>query len=146
MCMIFQSGIKAWELVSIIIQISSADSCLSSECRSTILSVWSCDRYYWYIIYTVFIAAHISTFLLHMSVSHRVDYRPFQDRHVVTMVWFLPHMPTKMNDTHPFSPTIVTAGIGFLLHPSISTHTELPESTEKNPSNLSSQRLHFKNI
>lgn len=35
----------------------------------------------------------------------------------------------EVTDTHPFSPTIVTAGTGFLLHPSISTHTELPEST-----------------
>lgn len=32
--------------------------------------------------------------------------------------------------THSFFPTIVTTGIGFLLWPSISTHTELPESTE----------------
>lgn len=31
--------------------------------------------------------------------------------------------------THPLSPTIVTTGIGFLLHPPISTHTELPGST-----------------
>lgn len=34
-------------------------------------------------------------------------------------------------NTHPFSPTIVFTGIGFLPHPSISTHTELPVNKKK---------------
>lgn len=35
----------------------------------------------------------------------------------------------QTTDTHPCSPTIVTTGVCFLFHPSISTHNEVPEST-----------------
>lgn len=44
----------------------------------------------------------------------------------------------QMTDTHPCSPTIVTTGVCFLFHPSISTHNEVPESTRGADSQLGS--------
>ncbi len=74
-------------------------------------------------------AAH--TVVLEALLAAFTHFLPFQGGHVLMLLVFLQYTVDYdyMTDTYPFSPTIVTTGIGFLLHPPISTHTELPEST-----------------
>ena len=84
-----------------------------------------CNTFYSTYLNTVMTTFHSAAYPLYLKVTS-LYMSSFHKESFLNYILMI-----MTTDTHPFSPTIVTAGIGSLHCPPISTHAELPESSTR---------------